>query len=162
MTANERVFRDHHERLLRRARARGRHDAEDLVSTVWVKFVDSRIVADPSRNIDGLLNAMLNSAISDVGRDHYRRPTIRLGEHDPQEAGDAPVSVQAERSEEANRLRSLLPLLTPDEREAVEAVYIENRTFSEAAAQLGIPIGTVKTRCHRAHRFLRVRLSEAA
>ena len=42
-----------------------------------------------------------------------------------------------------------LAQLPPDQRTAIVAVDLEGRSTSEAAALLGVPEGTVKSRCAR-------------
>lgn len=46
----------------------------------------------------------------------------------------------------ARRVRDALALLTPHERQAIETAYFADLTYVEAAARLGEPVGTVKTR----------------
>jgi len=43
-------------------------------------------------------------------------------------------------------LRSALTSLTPDERQAIEAAFFSELTYSEVAARLDAPLGTIKTR----------------
>ena len=48
--------------------------------------------------------------------------------------------------EQAHRLRQALAILTPHERQTIEAAFFLELTYSEVAAQLNQPLGTVKTR----------------
>jgi RNA polymerase sigma-70 factor (ECF subfamily) len=48
--------------------------------------------------------------------------------------------------EEGRLLRHALQVLTPEERQAIETAYFSELTYSEAAARLDQPLGTVKTR----------------
>ncbi len=52
------------------------------------------------------------------------------------------------------RVRRALDTMPPDERTVVEATHFLGLTHEEAAMTLGIPVGTVKSRSHRAHRRL--------
>jgi RNA polymerase sigma-70 factor (ECF subfamily) len=52
--------------------------------------------------------------------------------------------------EQARRLKSTLAVLTPGEREAIEAAFFSELTYAEVAAQLDQPLGTVKTRIRSA------------
>jgi RNA polymerase sigma-70 factor, ECF subfamily len=49
-------------------------------------------------------------------------------------------------SEQGRRLRHALQALTPEERQAIETAFFSELTYSEAAAKLNQPLGTVKTR----------------
>jgi RNA polymerase sigma-70 factor, ECF subfamily len=48
--------------------------------------------------------------------------------------------------EQERRLRNALTVLTPDERQAIEFAYFAEMTYSQVAARLNEPLGTVKTR----------------
>jgi RNA polymerase sigma-70 factor (ECF subfamily) len=56
------------------------------------------------------------------------------------------------------RVRTALDALPPDQRAAVRLAYFEGLTQSEIASQLGIPLGTVKTRLRLAFDRLRTSL----
>lgn len=68
-----------------------------------------------------------------------------------------PVEVVAER-ELAKRVRGAIAELPAGQREAVTLFYLAGLTQAEAAAQLGIAPGAVKTRLHKARASLRARL----
>ncbi len=51
-------------------------------------------------------------------------------------------------------VRSAVEGLPPEERSVIEATFYRQLTHSEAADELGIPLGTVKSRSHRAFRRL--------
>ena len=53
-----------------------------------------------------------------------------------------------------------LDRLTPEHRTVLVATYYEGRTVADAAARLGIPAGTVKSRTYYALRALRLALEE--
>jgi RNA polymerase sigma-70 factor (ECF subfamily) len=55
-------------------------------------------------------------------------------------------------------VRTALDALPPDQRAAVRLAYFEGLTQSEIASQLGIPLGTVKTRLRLAFDRLRTSL----
>jgi RNA polymerase sigma-70 factor (ECF subfamily) len=48
--------------------------------------------------------------------------------------------------EQGAALRAALVALTPDERQAIETTFFAGLTHTEAAARLGQPLGTIKTR----------------
>ncbi len=59
-------------------------------------------------------------------------------------AADAADLIAFEQQRRA--LRSALLVLTPDEREAIEAAYFTESTYAEVAVRLNQPLGTIKTR----------------
>jgi RNA polymerase sigma-70 factor (ECF subfamily) len=64
--------------------------------------------------------------------------------------GDAIDAVEQRRS-----LERALTDLTSDEREAIETAFFSERTYSETATHLAVPLGTVKTRVRSALAKLR-------
>src|SRR5690348_16142757 len=61
------------------------------------------------------------------------------------EAGADPHDV-VELGERGELLRAALAALTPVERQAIETRFFAGLTHAEAAARLGQPLGTIKTR----------------
>ena len=62
---------------------------------------------------------------------------------------------------EHGRLGPALASLSPELRSAIEATALDGLSTAEAAVLLGVPEGTVKSRCHRAREALRALLAEA-
>ena len=58
-------------------------------------------------------------------------------------------------------VESALRELSDKHRDVVELVDIDRLTYEEAAEVLGVPVGTVMSRLHRARRRLRARLIAA-
>jgi RNA polymerase sigma-70 factor, ECF subfamily len=69
---------------------------------------------------------------------HTDNPPSAIAERSPQEAFDV--------SEQGRLLRHALEALTPQERQAIETAFFSELTYSEVAARLDQPVGTVKTR----------------
>jgi RNA polymerase sigma-70 factor, ECF subfamily len=61
---------------------------------------------------------------------------------------------------EHGRLGPALASLSPELRAALEATVLDGLTTAEAAVLLGVPEGTVKSRCHRARQALRAAVAE--
>ena len=59
-------------------------------------------------------------------------------------------------------LLNAIDVLPPEHREAVQLADVEGFSGDEVAELLGVPVGTVKSRLHRARRRLRVSLRETA
>ncbi len=77
-------------------------------------------------------------------------------------APDADPAIVAERADESRRLRLAVEALPRDERVVVALTYLAGRTESDVAAWLELPVGTVKTRLHRARARLRREMHEMA
>jgi RNA polymerase sigma-70 factor, ECF subfamily len=69
---------------------------------------------------------------------------------------------QAEESPAIERdyseLKAAIGRLTRDHRQVVQAVWLDEKHYDQAAVELGIPIGTVRSRLHRAMNLLRQQL----
>ena len=84
-----------------------------------------------------------------IDRLRFERRKKRVNNH-----ADSPLTVTApsgpqealDVSEQGRLLRHALQVLTPEERQAVETAFFSELTYSEAAAKLNQPLGTVKTR----------------
>ena len=58
----------------------------------------------------------------------------------------------------ADRVRELMSQLPPDQAQIVAKVYMEGKSHSEAAAELDLPLGTVKSRVRLAIQKLQVQI----
>lgn len=135
--------------------------AEDLAQEAFVKAFRALESYDPSRRFASWLFKIAHN----VAIDHLRRSsldTVSLEVDDP----DAPsllrvladpqpqaeeVTIQRERW---RRLERALRALAPDQREAILLRFGQGLQYDEIAAITGWPMGTVKTRLHRARKAL--------
>ena len=126
---------------LRRLGDRGR--AEDALQDAFTAVWRSARSFDPARGDGGAwLYAVARNAIFDGLR---RRPEPAAEAPDAP-TGEAGPDERAEASWLAWRVHRALEELPPHEREVLELAYWGERSQSEVAEQLGIPLGTVKTR----------------
>ena len=72
----------------------------------------------------------------------------------PQEDGELPdeIFISAEQDE---RIRSAIGVLNEEQRRVVQLSFIDDKPHSEIARELGIPLGTVKSRIRLAVQRLR-------
>lgn len=121
-----------------------RHDAQRSNAVAWLLLVVR------SRALD-----TLRSKGERVRRDSSSEPLAALvdGESDPYQA--------SELRERAERVRSALGRLPPEQREAIEAAFFGGLTHSEVATLLGAPLGTVKSRIRLGLQALRTLLAPA-
>ncbi len=131
--------------------------AEDLVQEV---FLRAWLRAETYRPERGPVRAWLftiarNLAI-DTARARASRPVLAADR--PHETGA--LDRDLERIEQRVVLAEALGRLTSDHRSALVEVAIRERTVNEAAAALGVPPGTVKSRVFYALKALRLILDE--
>lgn len=97
-----------------------------------------------------------------VAVDLYRRERRHrlMGSDEEPEVAVLPPSFEG--TWEAWEVRMALDEMPPDERRIVFATHFKGLTHREVAEELDIPLGTVKSRSHRAHRRLAKMLSHLA
>lgn len=131
--------------------ALGRRDlADEVVQTTMLKIWRGAASFDPSRELAPWVYAIARRAAIDVHRRESRAPV-------PQALGDDEIAVEPlsfSRTWEAWEVRSAVEKLPADERAVVRLAHLQGFSHREVAAELGVPIGTVKSRSARAHRRL--------
>src|SRR5439155_16310301 len=73
--------------------------------------------------------------------------------------GEPDPAIVAEEHELKIRIARAVAELPRGQRDAVLAFYLDGLTYAETASSLGIAVGTVKTRLHKARERLRAQLS---
>jgi RNA polymerase sigma-70 factor, ECF subfamily len=126
----------------------------DVFHDVWRRSVKY----DPSdRSVVGWIMIQARSRAIDRLRFEQRRkrsPDPQLTyDHEGVQVG-APLDV-LETRQRGCLLREALAALTPDERDTIETAFFSELTYSETAARLDQPLGTVKTRIRSALAKLR-------
>ncbi|MGI5195089.1 RNA polymerase sigma factor [Streptomyces sp. CA-288835] len=129
--------------------------ADDLLAELWLQAYATRRGFDAGR---GPARAWLFGVARNVLSAHWRRavaarpgPPGTARHDDPWEAVDNRLDAAAV----APRLRARLARLPSDERELLLLVAWEQLTPTEAAAVVGIPAGTARSRLHRARNRMR-------
>ncbi|MDX1448517.1 MAG: RNA polymerase sigma factor, partial [Acidimicrobiia bacterium] len=121
----------------------------DAVQQTFVKAWRARADFDPNRPFAPWLYAIARRTVIDLVRRERRR------QH-PEPPNEAIVTLPTELSDvwEKFQVRVALDELPDEERQVLRQIYFEGRTQVETAGVLGIPLGTVKSRSHRAHQRL--------
>jgi RNA polymerase sigma-70 factor (ECF subfamily) len=102
------------------------------------------------------LFAIARNAVIDAIRGRGRRPALHP---EPEQAVRlADPSDTFARFDTAEQVHRGLAGLTADRRDILTAIFIEELTYEQAAARLGIPIGTAKSRAFYALRALRAQI----
>ncbi|WP_298806254.1 RNA polymerase sigma factor SigE [uncultured Pseudokineococcus sp.] len=159
------VVRDHSARVFRLAyRLTGnRHDAEDLTQEVFVRVFRSLSSYTPG-TFEGWLHRITTNLFLDQVR---RRQRIRFDaladDADDRLPGSDPGPERAFEHGNLDRdVQAALLELSPDFRAAVVLCDIEGLSYEEIARALGVKIGTVRSRIHRARAQLRASLAHRA
>jgi len=129
--------------------------AEDAAQETFLRAWRAASSYDPARPMGPWLFTIARRTAIDVHR-RETRPT-QGGHADEQ---DAVVTMPGiERAWDAWQVRAALAELPPDERDVVRMSHFEDMSHREIAEALAVPVGTVKSRSHRAHRRLATRLA---
>jgi RNA polymerase sigma-70 factor (ECF subfamily) len=161
LTRFERAVLPHLEAAYNLARwlARNDHDAEDIVQEAYVRALT---FFEGFRGEDGrawLLSVVRNTCYTWLEKHRGRMPTVVLNEkvHAPSSTlNPEHLYLQQATGEE---LRSAVAELPLEFREVVVLRELEDLSYKEIAAVLGIPLGTVMSRLTRARARLQQSLS---
>ncbi|MGZ4662026.1 MAG: sigma-70 family RNA polymerase sigma factor [Arthrobacter sp.] len=151
------IYREHGEALRRFVlnASRDAQAAEDVVQETVLR------VWQQAPQITGSLRSYLFRTARNIMIDNYRRAQRR-----PVEAAERDLADPAEAAERVDELlnrvlmEEALLRLSLEHREVLVALHYRRFTVTEAAVQLNIPAGTVKSRAFYAVRALRTILDE--
>jgi len=158
----ETTLRAHLERYVPRT------DAEDLLQEVWLR-VWQRAGQWDGR---GAPLAWLLAIATNLALNHLRsrREVAPLEAFPDEEVPDVATlgcdaivpgpEEQAIWRQELGRVQAAMAQLPPDKQEALRLVRVQGYKLEEAARLLQIPVGTLKSRLHHAHRLLMEQLEE--
>jgi RNA polymerase sigma-70 factor, ECF subfamily len=132
-----------------------RQRAEDIVQETLL-----RAWQHPEAIADRPARPWLFAVARNLAIDSYRARRAR-----PHEVGEAALEVlpapdEAERALESWAVADALGALRPEHRKVLLETYYRGKSVAEAAATLGVPAGTVKSRTFYALRALRLALEE--
>lgn len=150
------LFERHHAALFRFClRMTGnRAESEDLVQDVFMRMLKHRDSFKPDAGFPPWMYRIAHN----VAVDYLRRSSRAPQPEEELEARPADVQPSDERAverEQAVLLRRALLELPPDRREVLLLSRYELKNYEEVAEALGVSVGTVKTRVHRAIKQLR-------
>jgi RNA polymerase sigma-70 factor (ECF subfamily) len=135
-----------------------RQRAEDLVQETLLRAWRHPEALDPER---GSVRAWLFTTARHLAIDAWRRRASRVGEVVTDDLPEPPPEIdEADRAVEAWTVAEALARLSPAHRDVLVECFYQGRSVAEAAARLGVPPGTVKSRTHYALRSLRLVLEE--
>lgn len=121
--------------------------AADATQQTFIKAWRSAASYDPDRDPGPWIYAIARRTAIDIYRKRQRSVVS-----DSVDRVDLPPSLDT--VWEVFEVRAALDQLPDEEREVMRLSHFEGLTHSEIAEHIGIPVGTVKSRSHRAHRRL--------
>lgn len=143
-------------------------EAKDLAQEAFIRVWRALRRIEPGAPLEGWLHRIVTNLYIDLLR---RRPKVRLQSLDepvatdsgemPRERADLNVDVERTVLGAAldRRVQEALLDLSADLRMVVVLADVEGYAYEEIASMMGVPIGTVKSRLHRARRTMRDRLA---
>lgn len=148
----------HHEHLWMTAR-RTSYTNEDAADALQEALLSAHRTAATFR-ADAAVRSWLHKIVVNACLDRIRRnrsrPTVSLTNEDDIQPADGRDHMSAvETSIEVHKALMSLP---PEQRSAVVAVDMEGYSVADAARMLGVPTGTIKSRCARGRLKLVIQL----
>jgi RNA polymerase sigma-70 factor, ECF subfamily len=135
-----------------------RQQAEDLVQETLLRAWRYPEALDPER---GAVRSWLFTTARNLAIDAWRRRSVRVGEVMTDVLPEPPPDTdEADRAVEAWTVAEALGRLSQQHRDVLVECFYRGHSVAEAAARLGVPPGTVKSRTHYALRSLKMALNE--
>ena len=136
-------------------RVLGRHDlAEDAVQQTFVRAWQASERIDVERDPAPWLATIAKRVAIDIHRRGARRPAVALSAVSPTDAAIVSLPPDLAKLDAVWHVRRAIDALAPDESAIVRLQHLDGMTHAEVAEKLGLPLGTVKSRSHRAHQKL--------
>lgn len=124
--------------------------AADAVQLTFLNAWRACRTLEPGRPIRPWLYTIARRAAIDL----YRRQARAPEPVEPDDDAVVTLPASMERIWEAWQVRTALDSLPREERDVVQAQHFAGLSHAQIADHLAVPIGTVKSRSHRAHRRL--------
>jgi RNA polymerase sigma-70 factor, ECF subfamily len=125
-------------------------DADDLVQTTILRGLSKSHLYAPGTNMRAwLMTIMRREFYSDL-----RRYRLEVEDVEGKHAASVGVPAQQGAGLAMTDLERALGLLPPEQREALMLVGAAGHSYDEVAVLCGVPVGTIKSRVHRARRML--------
>ncbi len=140
--------------------------AQDVVHDAFMALWRAPEAFDPARGAfrSFFLSLVHHRAVDTVRREERIRARQERAANLEPAAVEDPAEGVIDAADMATRrieVRAALETLSPDQRQVLEMAYFGGRTQVQIAEELGIPLGTVKTRTFAAMRKLRSVLADS-
>ncbi len=134
--------------------------AEELVQEVMLKIWNRACTFDAGKAsaTTWIYTLARNSRIDLLRKKHRMREEVDVDELWDLSADEEPLELQVQRQRAVAQVRESLPTLPAEQRQIIDKVYMEGKSHTEVASELGLPLGTVKSRVRLAMSKLRLLL----
>lgn len=124
--------------------------AEDLLQETFIKIWNSFTLYDPSKGrlFTWMVNVARNLSIDKIRSKDFRNNSKNQDLENTVNFIDEQVNTAI--NPDVVGVKELVSQLKPDQKSVLDLVYFRGYTHVEAAEELGIPLGTVKTRMRMA------------
>lgn len=135
-------------------KVRDRQVAEELMQETMASVWSKAVQFDPER---GQVSAWVFTIARNVRIDFYRRRRPQFDVNDPVFVADTapPADEEFEHMQDAKLLREAMATLPQEQIEVLQKAFFDDVSHSTIADELGLPIGTVKSRIRLAFAKLR-------
>jgi len=124
-------------------------DAEDATQEIFLTIWKNAARFDPTRGSEAVFIATLaRRLLINRYRQRRRRPT-EVAVDETESLQWAATGLSSETSAEANQASAALSSLRPEQQRIITLAVVHGLSQSEIAAQIGMPLGTVKTLMRR-------------
>jgi RNA polymerase sigma-70 factor (ECF subfamily) len=128
--------------------------AEEAVQQTFLQAWRGAGSFDPTRDLAPWIYTIARRVCIDLHRRESRRPTEPLEHVVDRDPALISQPGGIEDSWQRWQVHTAIAELPAEEREVVRLQHLQGFTHQEIAQQTGVPLGTVKSRSHRAHRRL--------
>jgi len=128
--------------------------AEEATQQTFVRAWQSADRLDVELDPAPWLATIAKRAAIDIHRREARRPTVALADVDEGDRAVVSLPPEMDTLDAVWTVRRAIDGLPADEAAIVRLQHLDGLTHADIAERLGIPVGTVKSRSHRAHRTL--------
>ena len=133
----------------------GNHtEAEDVVQTALVR-VERGLAGYRPGNLEGWLARITTNVFLDEMRRRRRRPTDALPDDAERVMAGAPGADEAAGADLPDYIQAALGRLSEEHRAALVLCDVIGMSYPEISEALDIPVGTVRSRIHRARSAMR-------
>ena len=133
-------------------------DSEDLYQDTWLKVIRKYQKYDESKPFDKWLFTICVNSYKDNQKSFWRKKQLHFISNEEKElflSSIPDISEVDDQSEDYITLLNCLLKLPPKYKMIISLVYFRDYTEKDVADILKIPIGTVKSRLHKAKKILK-------